>query len=65
MDMHYTRKVFASWLIKEGIDSNTVDVFSGRCPQSVLKRHYKTPDASLKDKLLDAVSKPNENLRAL
>jgi intergrase/recombinase len=56
MDMRLCRKIFASHLIKSGIDSNTVDMLSGRCPSSVLVRHYQVPDASLSQKVLAAVS---------
>jgi hypothetical protein len=56
MDMRFCRKIFASHLIKSGIDSNTVDMLSGRCPSSVLVRHYQVPDSSLSQKVLNAVS---------
>ncbi len=58
MDMGLSRKVFASWLIaKSGIDSTTVDLLQGRCPPSVLARHYLVPESSLRLKVLDAVDK--------
>lgn len=58
MDMHLCRKIFASWLInKSGIDSITVDMLQGRCPPSVLARHYQVPDSQLGNRVLDAVSK--------
>jgi len=56
MDMRLCRKVFASWLIKSGIDSNTVDMLSGRVPSSVLVRHYQVPDNTLRQRVLDAVA---------
>jgi hypothetical protein len=57
MDMRLCRKVFASWLIQSaGIDATTVDLLQGRVGQSVLVRHYQSPTASLRDKVLDAVS---------
>ena len=55
MNMRFCRRIFASWLIREGIDSTTVDLLSGRVPSSVLARHYLTPDSSLKNKVLEAV----------
>jgi hypothetical protein len=36
MDMNLCRKIFASHLIKSGLDSNTVDMLQGRYPQSIL-----------------------------
>jgi Archaeal phage integrase len=56
MDMRLCRKVFASWLIQSGIDAATVDLLQGRVGQSVLVRHYQSPTASLRDRVLDAVS---------
>jgi intergrase/recombinase len=58
MDMRLCRKVFASWLInKEGIDSTTVDMLQGRCPSTVLARHYQSPSTDLRDRVLAATSK--------
>jgi hypothetical protein len=56
MEMHLCRKIFASWLInKSGIDSTTVDMLQGRCPQSVLVRHYQTPESNLSSRILDSL----------
>jgi intergrase/recombinase len=55
MDMRLCRKIFASWLIKEGIDSITVDMLQGRCSTSILARHYQSPPKDLRDRVLDAV----------
>jgi hypothetical protein len=56
MEMHLCRKIFASWLInKSGIDSTTVDMLQGRCPQSVLVRHYQTPESNLSSRVLDSL----------
>jgi intergrase/recombinase len=55
MDMRLCRRIFASWLVQKGIDSITVDMLQGRCPASVLARHYQTPSNDLKDKVQDAV----------
>lgn len=56
-DFRYSRKIFASWLIKEGIDATTVDMLQGRCPTSVLARHYQVPDSQLRNRVLDAVAR--------
>jgi intergrase/recombinase len=54
-DMRYYRKLFASHLIKSGIDSTTVDMLQGRVGKSVLLRHYQTPDSTLADRVLQAL----------
>jgi hypothetical protein len=60
MDMYLTRKIFASWLRKEGIQPEVVDMLQGRVSQSVLTRHYLVPQSSLKDQVLDALNKLKE-----
>jgi hypothetical protein len=58
MEMHLCRKIFASWLInKSGIDNTTVDMLQGRVSQSVLVRHYQTPDSNLSSRILDSLNK--------
>jgi hypothetical protein len=57
MDMYLTRKIFASWLRKEGIQPEVVDMLQGRVSQSVLTRHYLVPQSSLKDQVLQALEK--------
>jgi Archaeal phage integrase len=56
MDMRLCRKIFASWLIQAGVDSNSVDMLQGRCPVSVLARHYQSPPQNLKDRVLNATA---------
>jgi hypothetical protein len=55
MEKHLTRKIFASWLIRSGVDTNTVDLLCDRVPQSVLVGHYQAPSRTLKDQVLDAL----------
>ncbi|MDQ3968719.1 MAG: hypothetical protein M3275_10040, partial [Thermoproteota archaeon] len=57
MNMHLCRRVFASWLRKDGIQPEVVDMLQGRVSQSVLTRHYLTPDSSLRQRVLGAISK--------
>jgi intergrase/recombinase len=57
MDMYLTRKIFASWLRKEGIQPEVVDLLQGRVAQSVLTRHYLVPQSSLTDQVLQALEK--------
>jgi hypothetical protein len=34
---------------------NAVDMLQGRCPQSVLVRHYQTPESNLSSRILDSL----------
>jgi intergrase/recombinase len=56
-DMRFCRKIFASWLRKEGIQPEVVDMLQGRVSQSVLTRHYLTPDSNLSSRVLDSLSR--------
>jgi hypothetical protein len=62
MEMYLTRKIFASWLRKEGIQPEVVDMLQGRVSQSVLTRHYLVPQSSLKDQVLDALKQLQQQL---
>jgi intergrase/recombinase len=55
MDMHLCRKIHGSWLSACGIQSEVVNMIQGRVSPSVFSRHYLTPSASLKDRILQAV----------
>jgi intergrase/recombinase len=57
MSMHLTRKVFASWLRKEAIQHEAVDLLQGRVSQSVLVRHYLVQSDTLKEQVLQALEK--------
>ncbi len=63
MEMHLTRKVFASWLRKEGIQSEIVDLLQGRVSQSILTRHYLAPPQNMKDNELNALEKLQRQLQ--
>jgi hypothetical protein len=56
MDMRFCRKIFASHLSACGIQSEFIDLLSGRVPPTVLGRHYLTPSHDLREKILQAVS---------
>jgi hypothetical protein len=60
MEMYLTRKIFASYLRKEGVEPEVVDLLQGRVSQSVLTRHYLTPSNDLKDRVLDSLSRLNQ-----
>jgi intergrase/recombinase len=62
MDMSLCRKIFASWLRKEGIQPEIVDLLQGRVSQSILTRHYLVPQSSLKNDVLNALEKLERQL---
>jgi intergrase/recombinase len=62
MDMYLTHKIFASWLRKEGIQPEIVDLLQGRVSQSILTRHYLVPQSSLKEDVLNALEKLERQL---
>jgi intergrase/recombinase len=43
MNMYYCRKVFATYLRNEGIESEIIDLLQGRISSSVFVRHYYRP----------------------
>ena len=64
-DLGYCRKLHGSWLHQHGgIPSEVVDFLQGRVSTSVFSRHYLTPDASLKDKVIDAVTKLQKEIES-
>jgi Archaeal phage integrase len=56
-DMRFCRKIFASWLHSCGIQSEIIDFLQGRVSKSVFTRHYLTPNADYRDKVLQALHK--------
>jgi intergrase/recombinase len=56
-NLHLSRKVFASYLHESGLPDITIDMLQGRVPRSVLAQHYVVPNTSLKDKVIDVVTK--------
>ena len=46
MNMYYCRKVFATYLRNEGVESEIIDLLQGRISSSVFVRHYYRPDSS-------------------
>jgi intergrase/recombinase len=59
-DFRYTRKIYASWLHKEGISETVIDFLQGRTSPSVFSRHYLTPDSSLRQRVLDSLDRLNQ-----
>jgi intergrase/recombinase len=62
MDMSLCRKIFASWLRKEGIQPEVIDLLQGRVSQSILIRHYLAPSQNMKDDVLQALEKLQQQL---
>jgi intergrase/recombinase len=58
----YCRKIFASWLSKEGISDIMIDMLQGRTPRIVLVQHYLTPTSDYRQKVLAAVAKLKSEL---
>lgn len=56
MDMHYCRKIFASWLHNHGVSDVLIDLLQGRVGKSVLVNHYIQPGQGYKDRILEAVN---------
>ncbi len=46
INMYYCRKVFATYLRNEGVESEIIDLLQGRISSSVFVRHYYRPDVS-------------------
>jgi hypothetical protein len=61
-NMAYCRKIFASYLSKEGISDTMIDMLQGRTPKSVLVQHYLTPGGDYRQKVLAAVAKLKSEL---
>jgi len=55
MDMHLTRKIHGSWLLKRGgLAAEEIDFLHGRSNPSVFSRHYLSADNSLCSRVLAA-----------
>ena len=61
MNMAFSRKIFATHLLTNGIERETIDLLQGRAPRSIFARHYFRPDLDyerikvLLDKLHDYI----------
>ena len=63
MDMRLCRKIHGSWLHKQGISTEEVDFLEGRVSPSVFGRHYLTPDSTLRQRVLVAVSQLEKEIK--
>ncbi len=63
MEMHLCRKIFGSWLRQSGgIESETVDMLSGRIPRTVFAKHYFTPSLDYREKVLTSLKKLRQEI---
>jgi intergrase/recombinase len=51
MRMNYCRKIFATYLRNNGIESEIIDLLHGRISKSVFARHYYRPDLEQFEKI--------------
>lgn len=58
----YCRKIFASWLHKCGESSDLIDMLQGRIGKNIFLKHYLTPSANYKDRVLQALEKLQQQL---
>jgi intergrase/recombinase len=55
--MSYCRKIFATYLRNEGIESEIIDLLQERISSSVFVRHYYRPDSSKFDAIREKLTK--------
>ena len=60
--MSYCRKIFATFLRNEGVESELIDLLQGRIPNSIFVRHYYRPDMSKFDEIQEKLDKLHELL---
>ncbi len=58
--MSYCRKIFATFLRNDGVESEIIDLLQGRIPNSVFVRHYYRPDSSKFDMISVKLTKLHE-----
>jgi hypothetical protein len=62
MNMYYCRKVFATYLRNEGVESEIIDLLQGRISSSVFVRHYYRPDSSKFEEMRQKLTKLHDLL---
>jgi hypothetical protein len=55
--MSYCRKIYATFLRNEGIESEVIDMLQGRVPNSIFVRHYYRPSLDNFDEIRDKLDK--------
>jgi hypothetical protein len=62
MRLKYCRKIYASWLHKQGISSDLIDALQGRISSSIFLKHYLVPSSTYKNNVLQALTKLKEEI---
>jgi hypothetical protein len=62
MRVKYCRKIYASWLHRCGESSDLIDMLQGRIGKNIFLKHYITPTADYKDRVLTALRSLEERL---
>ena len=62
MRVKYCRKIFASYLHRCGESSDLIDMLQGRIGKNIFLKHYLTPSANYKDRVLTALEKLQKQL---
>jgi hypothetical protein len=62
MRVKYCRKIFASYLHRCGESSDLIDMLQGRIGKNIFLKHYLTPSADYKDRVLQALEKLQQQL---
>jgi intergrase/recombinase len=62
MQVKYCRKIYASWLHKCGISDSLIDMLQGRIGKNIFLKHYLTPYAAYKDRVLQALEQLQQQL---
>ena len=57
MNISICRKIFATFLRSEGIETDLIDLLQGRISKSVFVRHYYRPDLSKFDEIREKLTK--------
>ena len=55
--MSYCRKIFATFLRDEGVESELIDLLQRRIPNSIFVRHYYWPDMSKFDEIREKLTR--------
>lgn len=62
MQLKYCRKIYASFLRQQGVQSEIIDMLQGRIGKNIFLRHYLTPSSSYKTEVLQALEKLQQQL---
>ena len=63
MRIKYCRKIHASYLRQSGIEPEIVNMLQGRIGKDIFLRYYYSPSMSYREKVLDAVSELQKEIK--